>query len=321
MPQTVPEIRQVKADYREITRDLFVPEGPIVMDDGSVICVEMGRGTLSRVLPGGEIVVIAELGGGPNGAAVGPDGAIYVCNSGGDNWVRNLDGPSHYTLGDASRYTGGRVERVDPQTGASRVLYESCNGRRLTGPNDLVFDAHGGFYFTDCGKIRLYDMDRGGLYYAQPDGSSIQEVDFGLLTPNGVGLSPDGQTLYVSETLTGRLWAYDIEAPGRIRPDPGGFLSRGRLLMALPGIQMFDSFAVDSEGHICAAIQGDGAVFRISPDGRDIAEYPMPDAFMTNLAFGGPDLRTAYITMGSTGRLVSMQWPVPGLPLNFLNTL
>ena len=71
-----------------IATDLQFPEGPIAMDDGSVILVEIARGTLSRVLPDGRVEVIADLGGGPNGAAIGPDGAVYVCNNGGFDWHR-----------------------------------------------------------------------------------------------------------------------------------------------------------------------------------------------------------------------------------------
>ena len=96
----------------------------------------------------------------------------------------------------------------------------------LKGPNDLVFDAHGGFYFTDLGKRRPRDMDVGAVYYAKADGSFITEVAYPMVTPNGIGLSPDGNTLYVAETEAARLWAFPIEAPGMVRR------SRGRRRMA-----------------------------------------------------------------------------------------
>ena len=86
----------------------------------------------------------------------------------------------------------------------------------LKGPNDIVFDRNGGFYFTDLGKTRHRDRDQGGVYYAKADGSRIVEVAHPILTPNGIGLSPDERTLYVAETEGGRLWAFDIAAPGVI---------------------------------------------------------------------------------------------------------
>ena len=90
------------------------------MSDGSVLLVEVARGTLSRVRPDGEIEVVAELGGGPNGAALGPDGAVYVCNNGGFRWHEGRHGL--LPLGQADDYSGGRIERVDLATGAVRVL-------------------------------------------------------------------------------------------------------------------------------------------------------------------------------------------------------
>ena len=100
------------------------------------------------------------------------------------------------------------------ETGKVEVIYDSCDGHPLKGPNDLVFDVHGGFYFTDLGKWRRRDLDWGGLYYARADGSLIREVVYPLTMPNGVGLSPDGTDVYVAETETGRLWAFDIVKPG-----------------------------------------------------------------------------------------------------------
>jgi gluconolactonase len=305
-------------DFREITSGLQFPEGPIAMPDGSVILVEIARGTLSRVTPFGRIEIVADLGGSPNGAAIGPDGAVYVCNSGGYEW-RNADGLL-MPVGTPEDYAGGRIERVDLRTGAWSVLYSEVGGHRLAGPNDLVFDSHGGFYFTDPGKRHARHHDRGALYYAKADGSLIREVAYGLWTPNGVGLSPDGLTLYMAETVTARLWAYEIVEPGRIRAPESSQMWSGSVVASVPGNQMFDSLAVDAEGHVCVATVRNGGITRISPDGREVVHYPLPDAATTNICFGGPDLRTAYVTLSSTGKLASFTWPVPGLPLNYLNT-
>ena len=285
------------------------------MSDGSVLLVEVARGTLSRVRPDGVVEVIAELGGGSNGAALGPDGAVYVCNNGGFRWHEGRHGL--LPLGQADDYRGGRIERVDLATGAVRVLYDAGPNGPLRGPNDIVFDRAGGMWFTDLGKARARDMDRGGVYYASIDGGSISEAIYPLLTPNGVGLSPDDARLYITKTHAGRLWAFDLEAPGVIRrrryPSPNG----GELVAGLPGYQLFDSLALEAGGKVCVATLFNGGITLISPDGRDIEHLPLPDDYTTNLCFGGPDLRTAYVTLSSSGQLVALEWPRPGLALNF----
>jgi gluconolactonase len=298
-------------EMKEITSDLRFPEGPIAMADGSVVLVEIERGTLSRVQSDGSIEVIAELGGGPNGAAMGPDGAVYVCNNGGFKWREGngILAPA----GTPDDYTGGRIERVDLQNGAFDVIYRECDGYRLNGPNDIVFDAQGGMWFTDLGKTYDTHKDIGVIYYAKADGSHISRQILHRETPNGISLSPDETTLYFAETVTGRVWAYDILQPGVV--DPGS----SRLLVGLPGFQLFDSMAVDSAGNVCVATLMNGGITVISADGEDVEHIPTEELFTTNICFGGDDLRTAYITLSGTGRLVSMQWPRPGLALNFLN--
>lgn len=302
---------------REIATGLRFPEGPIAMPDGSVVLVEIERQTLSRVQPDGRVEVIAKLGGGPNGAAIGPDGAAYVCNNGGFLWHEDRHGLR--PLGQAPDYSGGRIERVDLATGETRVLYTESDKGPLRGPNDIVFDRSGGMWFTDLGKARSRDLDRGGVYYAAADGSSITEVVYPLLTPNGIGLSPDESRLYVAETHTGRLWAFDLEAPGRIRRRPFPSPNGGELVAGLPGYQLFDSLAVDGAGNVCVATLFNGGITVISPDGAKIEHLPMPDRYTTNLCFGGPGLRTAYVTLSASGRLVAFEWPRPGLALSFLN--
>src|SRR3954466_7546583 len=198
-------------DFEVVAEGLQFPEGPIAMQDGSVIFVEIARGTLTRAWQG-RTEVIAHLGGGPNGAAIGPDGAVYVCNNGGFEW-RQWNGMLA-PAGTAKDYTTGRIERVNLATGAFERVYESVNGNRLCGPNDIVFDRHGSLWFTDLGKHFARHRDISGVYYAKPDGSSITEVSYGYLSLNGVGLSPDEKTAYCAETDTGRLWAFDLIAPG-----------------------------------------------------------------------------------------------------------
>lgn len=306
------------AQVREVTSGLKFPEGPIAMPDGSVVVVEIQSGTLARVSPDGSIDRFADCGGGPNGAAVGPDGQIYVCNNGGFAWfeVGGMTAPGPQP----PDYIGGRIQKVDPDTGAVSDLYTECDGRGLRGPNDIVFDTEGGFYFTDLGKTREREVDRGAVYYAQPDGSSIQEIVFPLDHPNGIGLSPDGSRLYVAETMTGRVWQWDIESPGVLKPGAQPFTPAGAtLLHAFEGFQLLDSLAVDSEGNVCVATLVTGAVTAIRPDGtvKEVVKVPEHDVFVTNICFGGDDLRTAYITSSGRGKLYTTEWSCPGLKLNF----
>jgi gluconolactonase len=304
---------------REIAAGLQFPEGPIALDDGSVLLVEIARGTLSRVTPDGRVHVVADLGGGPNGAAIGPDGAVYVCNNGGFRWATESDG-CHRPIGQADDYSGGRIERVDLATGRFERVYDTVEGQALRGPNDIVFDAHGGFYFTDLGKVRAREMDRGGVFYGRPDGSSVHVIARPVMTPNGIGLSPDGATLYYAETEGARVWAFDIETPGRVRKDGWPSPHGGRLVVAAPGghYQRFDSMALDAFGNVCVATLIHGGISVVSPDGRVASHVPLPDRFTTNLCFGGKDRRTAFVTLSGSGRLVAIDdWPVPGLQLNY----
>lgn len=305
-------------DLTVVATGLRFPEGPIAMPDGSVILVEIERQTLSRVQPDGSVEVIAELGGGPNGAAIGPDGRCWVCNNGGMLFheVRGKLYPGHQP----PDYSGGRIEAVDLSTGEVETIYTAAGDTALRGPNDLVFDRDGGFWFTDHGKTRERERDRTGVFYAKADGSHIEEVIFPLEGPNGIGLSPAEDEIYVAETTTGEIWAYELSAPGTLlgerRTKPDG----GRLLPSRAGFQMYDSLAVDSAGNVCVATIVDGGITIVSPTGEPARLVPMPDRITTNICFGGPDLATAFITLSSTGQLVSMPWEVPGLALNHLNT-
>jgi hypothetical protein len=170
-------------DMKVLATGLRYPEGPVALVDGSIALVEIARGTVSRVTPDGEVTVIADLGGGPNGLALGPDQALYVCNNGSFEWheepgiLRPI----------AANYSGGWIERVDQKTGEARLLYDRCGETKLKGPNDIVFDRSGGFYFTDLGKTRHRDRDWGTVYYTKIDGSHIVEVSHPFLTRNGIG--------------------------------------------------------------------------------------------------------------------------------------
>ncbi|MBX6742051.1 MAG: SMP-30/gluconolactonase/LRE family protein [Acetobacteraceae bacterium] len=301
---------------RILAEDLRFPEGPVVMPDGAVVVVEIAAGRLTRIAPDGSKTVIARPGGGPNGIALGPGGKIYCCNNGGFTWHEE-PGMLRPT-GQAPDYTGGRIEVIDPATGSVEVLYDRCGEHRLKGPNDIVFDPNGGFWFSDLGKVRARDRDHGGVYWAAADGSRIVEAAFPVFGgANGIALSPDGKVLYVAETETGRLWAWDVEGPGRLRKEPWPSSSGGRMLCQFPGYRRLDSIAVTAAGNICVATLVSGEITTVSPKGEILRVVKMPERMPTNICFGGEGMRTAYITLSSTGKLAAMPWDEPGLRLPF----
>lgn len=299
-------------DIDILAEGLLFPEGPIAMPDGSVILVEIKRQTLTRIFPDGRTEIIAEMPGGPNGAALGPDGRVYVCNNGGFEWMEVM---GQTISGDASAdYRGGSIQAVDLKTGAVETLYTDVDGHSLSGPNDLVFDKTGGFWFTDHGKGHGKTRDIGGLFYAQPDGSKVTEAAFPIMSANGVGLSPDEKTVYVADTFSGRLLAFDLIGPGEIAPSP--IPLPGRPVATLQGYQFLDSLAVEECGNVCVATLLNGGVTVIAPTGAT-EHIAFPDLFPTNICFGGADRRDAYVTLSGTGRLAKVRWPRPGLALNF----
>ena len=298
--------------FTEITTGLQFPEGPVAMPDGSVILTEMFAARLTRVAPDGTKTTVAEINGAPNGLAVGPDGALYLCNNGHAFTALNAGGLLYPGPFDESKYIGGRIQRVDIATGTVTDLYTHCGDTQLRAPNDIVFDKHGGFYFTDHGTRTERSADRTGIYYAKPDGSFIEEVAFPTDGPNGIGLSPDEKTVYWAETHTGRVYQRAITSPGKLAPPDAS-----TVLCGLPGYQLFDSLAVDGDGNVCVATLINGGITVISPQGEVLQHIAVDDRITTNICFGGPDYQTAYITASSTGRLLAMKWPYKGLKLNY----
>jgi sugar lactone lactonase YvrE len=206
-----------RAAYRSLMRTIATglrfPEGPIAMPDGTIVLVEIERGTLlarhaGRPAPKSSRSSAAGRTAQRSVRTARPTSATTA----GLRWHEDQNGLR--PVGQPDDYAGGRIERVDLATGAVRVLYTGTEKGPLKGPNDIVFDRAGGMWFTDLGKTREREMDRGGVYYATTDGSQIREVIYPMLTPNGIGLSPDESRLYVAETHTGRLWAFDL---GRAR--------------------------------------------------------------------------------------------------------
>jgi gluconolactonase len=301
-------------DFTILAEGLAFPEGPVWMDDGSVVVCEIRAGRISRIRADGTRQTIATPGGGPNGAAIGPDGALYVCNNGGFEWTE----PGGLMLpgGAAADYETGRIERIDLATGKVERLYTEVDGRRLSGPNDLVFAADGSFWFTDLGKHFAHHTDHGGLYWAKPDGSAIRCAVPGP-NMNGIGLSPDGGTLYAALTVIGDLLAFDVTGPGTVVPSAFDALP-GRVVARFGPRVLLDSLAVLADGRIAqATLVAEPGIATVDPATGAYAITPFPDLLTTNIALGGADRRDAAICLSTTGRLALARWPDPGLALAF----
>lgn len=309
-----------------ITEGLAFPEGPVALEDGTLLVCEIAGGRVSRVTPDGTVTTVAETGGGPNGAALGPDGKLYVCNNGGVFDFVDRFGMQVPEAPPPATWKGGSIQRVDLDSGEVETLYTESRVLSPTGderqapllsPNDLVFDAHGGLWFTDHGARHARSSDRTGVHYALADGSRCVEVLHPLDAPNGVGLSPDGTSIYVAETHTGRLWRWPVSGPGEVEGTNLAGPAGGDLVVGLSGMQLLDSLAVDAGGYVCVGTLVNGGLTVASPDGHDVDHIPLPDPIVTNICFGGDDHRTAFVTLSATGRLVALDWPRPGLPLAF----
>jgi gluconolactonase len=339
------------SDFELVCNQLAYPEGPVYMNDGSILLVEIKGEQITKVQKDGSKQVVAKIKGGPNGLAIGPDGQLYVCNSGGFQWMPiPLGKQMLWITGDQSTdYAGGSIDKVNLQTCEVETLYKDCIlGRRLNmqnmqwqeqplspafqlrGPDDLVFDETGGMWISDWGKNQARSRDITGIYYATADGKSIRQMVYPLNAPNGIALSPDGKRLYTVETYTRRILYWELSAPGVIVPNPKT-VDGTYLLAGMAGQQIYDSMAVDEQGNLYIATmlpegndpQTNGGISVVSPQGEllEFIEIKMSEELFaplpSNICFGGKDNKTAFITLGASGMLVKVQMKIPGLKLAF----
>ncbi len=298
---------------RCLAEGLAFPESPVVLDDGSVVVSEMAAGRITRVRPDGATELVAQTGGGPNGVARLPDGRLVVCQNGGSTfglgpWPYEFDGCATLfrPIGPPDEPVVPALQLVDEDGQVSTITTEfsTRSGTKLPlmRPSDVCVDSQGGFYVTDGGAVRSRTRGMTGLLYGTVDGD-LREIVYPLEMPNGVALSPDGTLLYVAETRTRRVWEFALDGPGVVRG------ARGLATVPSGGplnVGGADGLCVDTAGRILVATLGTGGVTVLSPTGELLDAIPADDPMTTNVALS-PDGRTLFMTLASSGRLVSVE--------------
>lgn len=254
-------------------------EGPAVDRAGNVYAVSFGRKpTIGRVSPDGKAELFLDMPAGSTG-----------------NGIRFDRNGKRFFVAD---YTGHNILAVDVKSRKVTVL---AHEPRMNQPNDLAMTAKGDFYASDPD----WKNGTGQIWFISRDGKKIRKVASDMGTTNGIDLSPDGRTLYVNESVQRKVWAFDVLAKD-------GSLGNKRLLIEFPDFG-FDGMRIDVEGNLYATRHGKGVVAKISPQGKVLREIPVLGSKPSNICFGGPDGRTAYVTEMEKGRLVEFRVEAPGL--------
>lgn len=257
-------------------------EGPAFDREGTLWCVDIPYGRIFRVSPQGEFSTAVEYRGEPNGLAIHRDGRIFIAD-----------------------YANG-IMVLDPATGEVTPFVSRVRLERLKAVNDLVFASNGDLYFTDQGLTGLHDPT-GRVFRVRADGRIDCLLD-NIPSPNGIALDPSETTLYVAVTRANAVWRVPL------MPD-GGVAKVGNFIQ-LSGGGGPDGLAVDSAGNIAVAHIGLGIVWLFSSRGIPIARVESTVGLhTTNMAFGGAQGRTLFITESESGSLLQAQMPAPGLTL------
>jgi gluconolactonase len=258
-------------------------EGPVFDEAGNLYVVDIPFGRIFRIDPAGVWTSVAEYDGEPNG-------------------MKFLD--AHTLL--VTDYKNGLM-RVDVRTGAVTPHLQRRNTERFKGVNDLVLDAQGNIYFTDQGQTGLHDPT-GRLYRLRPDGQ-LDLLLGNVPSPNGVALSPDGRLLYLAVTRGNCVWRVPLLADGSVAKVSQFFTSYG------PSGP--DGLAVDAKGRVIVANPGLGYVWLLNARAEPVVVLRGPaGASTTNLAFGGKDRSTLYVTDSTHGNILMAQLDAPGLMLH-----
>ena len=250
-------------------------EGPACDANGNLYAVNFARQhTIGKVTPDGTASVFVEL----------PTGSI-------GNGIR-FDSKGFMFIAD---YTNHNVLKVDM---ATREISVHAHEPTMNQPNDIAIGANDIIYASDPN----WAESTGQIWRVDTNGKiTLLEPDMG--TTNGIEVSPDEKVLYVNESAQRNIWAYDLS--------PEGEISNKRLLIQFPDFNM-DGMRCDIEGNLYVTRHGKGTVAKLSPAGEVLLEVQLTGKLCSNLAFGGPDGRTCYVTMADRGNVEVFRVDLPG---------
>ncbi|MBD2752658.1 SMP-30/gluconolactonase/LRE family protein [Spirosoma validum] len=250
-------------------------EGPAVDKAGTLYAVNFSKeGTIGQVTPDGQASLFIELPAGSVGNGI-------RFNKRGDMFI--ADYPKHNILKIAK---------------GSKEVTIFANEPRMNQPNDIAIDSKDRLYASDPN----WKNNTGNLWRIDTDGK-ITQLEANVGTTNGVEVSPDNKILYVNESIQRKVWAYDLSA--------GGTISNKRLLIEFPDFGM-DGMRCDSKGNLYITRHGKGTVAKVSPTGKLIQEITLIGKKPSNIAFGGKDGRTAYVTLQDQGNIETFRVDAPG---------
>jgi gluconolactonase len=289
----------------EIATSVSMLEGPTVDADGNVYFTDILMQRIMRFSKDGVFSVFREKSNVANGLVIDPLGRLVAA-----------EGSSSPTAERSGMKTGGipRVTRTDLKTGRMEILADKYEGKPLSGPNDVTLDSQGRVYFTDSSGAAVYRLDDVGKIsriLAAPD----------VQRPNGIQIAPDDKTLYIVEANGVEGGARNIRAYDLL---PDGTVRNMRVLYDFYPGRSADGMSIDMQGNLYAAagmhrtrgtaetLDTKCGVYVISPQGKLLKFIPIPEDYLTNTAFGGPDMKTLYITAGKT--LYKVRNDIAGLP-------
>lgn len=259
--------------------DCFL-EGPSFDRAGNLYCTDIPYGRIFKVTPDGEFRLVTEYDGEPNGLKIHKDGRIYI----------------------ADHRRGLLV--LDPASGGISTLLDSANGESFRGLNDLVFASNGDLYFTDQGQTGFHDP-AGKVYRLRANGT-LNCVMRGIPSPNGLVLNQNETVLFVNVTRANAVWRLPLLPSGEVT-------NVGTFLQLSGGLGGPDGLAIDEEGNLAVAHAGFGTVWFFSHIGELVYRIRSCAGIRTtNLAYGGPDRKTLYITESQTGSILKVRMRVPG---------
>ena len=289
----------------EIATSVSMLEGPTVDAQGNVYFSDILMQRIMRFSRDGKFSIFREKSNVANGMVIDPQGRLIAA-----------EGAASPTAERSGMTTGGipRVTRTDLKTGKMEILADRYNGKPLSGPNDVTIDRQGRLYVTDSTGAAVYRIDGPGKIariLAAPD----------IQRPNGIQISPDDRTLYLVEANGAQGGARMIRAYDLL---PDGSVKNMHVLYNFYPGRSADGMSIDTRGNLYAAaglhrtrgtaetLDTKCGVYVISPQGKLLKFIPIPEDFITNTAFGGPDMKTLYITAGKT--LYKIRNDIAGLP-------